>query len=34
VANASISYGGKGAVANASAPGLLARFFNSKWMPF
>lgn len=34
VANASISYGGKGPVANASAPGLLARFFNSKWMPF
>jgi flagellar L-ring protein precursor FlgH len=34
VANASISYGGKGAVASASQPGLLARFFNSKWMPF
>ena len=34
VANASISYGGKGPVASASAPGLLARFFNSKWMPF
>jgi flagellar L-ring protein FlgH len=34
VGNASISYGGKGAVANASSPGLLARFFNSKWMPF
>ena len=34
VGNASISYGGKGAVANASQPGLLARFFNSKWMPF
>jgi flagellar L-ring protein precursor FlgH len=34
VANANISYGGKGAVANASQPGLLARFFNSKWMPF
>ena len=34
VANASISYGGKGAVANASQPGLLARFFNSRWMPF
>ena len=34
VANASISYGGKGPVANAAAPGLLARFFNSKWMPF
>jgi flagellar L-ring protein precursor FlgH len=34
VANASISYGGKGPVANAAQPGLLARFFNSKWMPF
>jgi flagellar L-ring protein FlgH len=34
VANASISYGGKGAIASASQPGLLARFFNSKWMPF
>jgi flagellar L-ring protein FlgH len=34
VANASISYGGKGPVANAAAPGLLARFFNSKWTPF
>jgi flagellar L-ring protein precursor FlgH len=34
VANASISYGGKGTVASASTPGLLARFFNSKWMPF
>ncbi len=34
VGNASISYGGKGAVADASQPGLLARFFNSKWMPF
>jgi flagellar L-ring protein precursor FlgH len=34
VANATISYGGKGPVANAAAPGLLARFFNSKWMPF
>jgi flagellar L-ring protein FlgH len=34
VANAVISYGGKGALANANAPGLLARFFNSPWMPF
>jgi flagellar L-ring protein precursor FlgH len=34
VGNASISYGGKGTVADASQPGLLARFFNSKWMPF
>ena len=34
VANAMISYGGKGALANANKPGLLARFFNSPWMPF
>jgi len=34
VADARISYGGKGALADANAPGLLTRFFNSKWMPF
>lgn len=34
VADAMISYGGKGSLADANAPGLLARFFNSKWMPF
>lgn len=34
VADAIISYGGKGALADANAPGLLSRFFNSKWMPF
>lgn len=34
VANAMISYGGKGALANANKQGLLARFFNSPWMPF
>ena len=34
VADATISYGGKGALADANAPGLLSRFFNSKWMPF
>jgi flagellar L-ring protein FlgH len=34
VANARISYGGKGPLNNANAPGLLARFFNSPWMPF
>lgn len=34
VADAMISYGGKGTLADANAPGLLARFFNSKWMPF
>jgi len=34
VADAVISYGGKGALADANTPGLLQRFFNSKWMPF
>ncbi len=34
VADAVISYGGQGSLADANAPGLLARFFNSKWMPF
>jgi flagellar L-ring protein precursor FlgH len=34
VGNAQISYGGKGALADANRPGLLARFFNSPWMPF
>lgn len=34
VADAMISYGGKGALADANSPGLLARFFSSKWMPF
>ncbi len=34
VADATISYGGKGALADANAPGLFSRFFNSKWMPF
>lgn len=34
VADAMISYGGKGALANANAPGLLARFFNLPWLPF
>ena len=34
VANATISYGGKGALADANSPGWLARFFNSPWMPF
>jgi flagellar L-ring protein precursor FlgH len=34
VADAVISYGGKGALAEASSPGMLSRFFNSKWMPF
>lgn len=34
VANASISYGGKGALADANAQSWLARFFNSPLMPF
>jgi flagellar L-ring protein FlgH len=33
VADASISYGGQGALADANRPGLLARFFNSSWNP-
>jgi len=34
IADAFISYGGQGALADANAPGLLSRFFNSKWLPF
>jgi flagellar L-ring protein FlgH len=34
VGNASISYGGKGALADANAQSWLVRFFNSPWMPF
>lgn len=34
VADAQIAYGGKGALADASTPGLLARFFNVPWLPF
>lgn len=34
VADASISYGGQGALADANRMGWLARFFNSKWAPF
>lgn len=34
VANASITYAGRGALASANAPGLLARFFNSPLLPF
>lgn len=34
VANASIGYSGKGPLANANAPGWLARFFNSPKLPF
>jgi len=34
IADAIISYGGKGSLADANAPGLLARFFTNKWLPF
>jgi flagellar L-ring protein precursor FlgH len=34
VANARISYGGKGAIADSNAQGWLSRFFNSPWTPF
>jgi flagellar L-ring protein precursor FlgH len=34
VANAQITYAGKGALADANRPGWLARFFNSPWTPF
>lgn len=34
IANARISYSGRGALANTNRAGWLARFFNSKWMPF
>ena len=34
VANARITYGGRGAIADANAAGWLSRFFNSPWTPF
>jgi flagellar L-ring protein FlgH len=34
VANARISYGGKGAINDANTSGWLSRFFNSPWTPF
>ncbi len=34
VADAMISYGAKGSLADANTPGVLARFFNLPWMPF
>jgi flagellar L-ring protein precursor FlgH len=33
VADATISYGAQGTLADANQPGLMARFFNSKWNP-
>ena len=34
VADAQIAYGSQGVLAAANAKSLLARFFDSKWMPF
>jgi flagellar L-ring protein precursor FlgH len=34
VADATIAYGGQGTLADANTKGWLARFFDSKWMPF
>ena len=34
VANARITYDGRGAIADANAAGWLSRFFNSPWTPF
>lgn len=34
LADAKISYSGKGNLANSNRPGWLARFFNSPWFPF
>lgn len=34
VADAQISYGAKGALADANTPGVLSRFFNLPWLPF
>ena len=34
VADAKISYSGKGHLADSSSPGWLSRFFNSPWFPF
>ncbi|NII09208.1 flagellar basal body L-ring protein FlgH [Oleiagrimonas sp. C23AA] len=34
VADARITYSGRGTLADANSQGWLARFFNSKWMPF
>jgi flagellar L-ring protein precursor FlgH len=34
VADAKISYAGKGTLADANRPGWLSRFFNSPWFPF
>jgi flagellar L-ring protein precursor FlgH len=34
VANARITYGGRGAIADVNAQGWLSRFFNSPWTPF
>ncbi|NDC89955.1 MAG: flagellar basal body L-ring protein, partial [Bacteroidetes bacterium] len=33
IANARISYAGRGAINDANSPGLLSRFFNLPWLP-
>jgi flagellar L-ring protein precursor FlgH len=34
VADANISYGSQGVLASANSKSWLARFFDSKWLPF
>ncbi len=34
IADARITVAGRGPIADANAPGLLSRFFNSRWLPF
>ena len=34
IADARITYAGKGAIADSNAAGWLVQFFNSPWMPF
>ena len=34
IADARITYSGRGSLANSNRPGILARFFNAPWMPF
>lgn len=34
IADAKITYSGRGNLANATRPGILSRFFNAPWLPF
>jgi flagellar L-ring protein precursor FlgH len=34
IADARITVAGRGPLADANAPGILSRFFNSPWLPF